>query len=360
VAFQYASGFNSYVPAATGQVIAYVRDPAKYRVNKYVQLVKTDKSVFVWYKVHRDDVGQRVVTDAEWVWEDGAKRSDHHHNSLRFDLVEGQTIRRHYGFTIGWKAIEQADLKLLVAHTVMARNQRMTNFTKRVVGLLENTASWGGNTATANTLNGGAGQWDLASSDATSPNYLAIKKTLDTVAQKILLATNGSVNWDEEAPKLLISPGLALKMSQSSEIHDYLAQSPYAMAQVKGRTAGQNARWGLPDDLYGWEIEVEDATVVSERPQADGDHALTTGSPAPRRFIKSDDSAVAMTRVGGIDGQMGAPNFSTLQVYYYKAEVQVEVVDEAWDRRTKGSVTEDVVEVLASPDSGYLIQDTLS
>lgn len=358
--FVYASGFNTFVPAATGQLIAYVRNPDSYAVNKYVQLIRTEKRVFVWYKVHRDDMGQRVVTDSEWVWEDGADRPRNAANSLRFDNVESQTIRRNYDFVIGWEALEQADVNLLLAHTLMARNQRMTNFSKRAVALLETVANWGGNTADANVLNGGKGKWDLAHSDPANAGGLAIKRSLDAAAEQILLATNNSVNWHEDAPRLLISPRLAQKMSQTDEIHSYIRESPDAKGQLTGRIKGQNSRWGLPDQLYGFEVCIEDASHVTERPQADGDHALMTGAPAPRRFIKSDDSAVILTRVGGIDGQLGAPNFSTLQTYYYKKEVSLETEDDNWNRLTKGAVTENQREVLAAPESGFLITDVLT
>lgn len=361
MAFPHFGGYNSFVPAATGQIIGYMRNPKRYRVNNYVQLIPTQKTVFVWYKLHPDDMGQRVLTDAEWVWTDGAKRPENHANKMRFDTVEAQCIRRNYDFVLGWETLEQADVNVLVAHTSMAQNQCMTNYTKRIIALLENSANWEGNTAAANDLNDGHGYWDLASSDPTSPNYLAIKKSLDAAASRILLSTNNAVDWEKEAPKLLISPELALKISETDEIHNYIRESPYSIDQIKGRKAGQNARWGLPDSLYGFDLEIEASTVVTERPQTDGGLASTTsGSPAPRRYIKSSDSAVILSRDGGIDGVAGAPNFSTVQAYYYKSEIQLEVQDVSWDRRTLGSCVEHKAEVLAAPASGFLISDVLS
>jgi hypothetical protein len=356
-------GFNSFVPQATGQVISFIRDPKKYRLNQYAQLVPSPKDIGVYYRLGVDQP-VRVVNDQENVWEDGKKRPEQHENQLKFDTVEFQTVRRDYGYTIGWKTVEQADVKVMVAHLGMAQNQCMVGRTHRAISLLENPSNWGGNTDTANNLNSGAGFWDKASSDPTDPNYLAIKKSFDELARRITLLTNGMVDVEEEGTlRMLLSPGAALKISQSSEIHDYLSHSPFAMAQVKGKVPGQNAKWGLPDQLYGWDIVIETAVVVSQRPNANdaiGSEASIAGGNPARHFIKNDDSAVALSRIGGLDGQYGAPSFSTLQIYYVGKELEIENFDEPKHRRSEGHVVEDVKEVLAAPASGFLVQNILS
>lgn len=361
---QYPGSFNSFVPRVTGQVISFVRDPKKYRVNQYTQLVKSDNSVGVYYKIHADD-GMRLESIDEHTWHDGALRPRWKNEGVRHETVEFQTVRQDFGFTIGWKTLKQADYNILFGYTAKARNQAMMARTQEVITLLETTSNWGTHYATADALNGGAGSWDTASSDKTSPNYLAIKKTLDAALERVHLDTNGAVADYEEGDEppflLILSPRAALKMSQTSEIHDYLAQSPFALGQVKGRVKGQNARWGLPEELYGvCKVVVENAVRVSERPKASAAEAAVTGSPAPRRFIKSNDSAILMCRPGSLDGQYGAPSFSTAQIYYYDKEMTVEAFDETRDRLTDGHVTQDVKAVLAAPASGFLITDLLS
>src|SRR5688572_4858138 len=108
MAFQYVSNFNSFVPQATGQVIGYIRDPKKYRVNQYVQTFPSPKAVGVYYKLQRDD-SVRLVQSAEHTWHDSADRPKPRHNQQRFDTVEFATVRRSFGTVIGWEAIEQAD-----------------------------------------------------------------------------------------------------------------------------------------------------------------------------------------------------------------------------------------------------------
>lgn len=363
MALAHFGGFSGFIPAATGQVISFIRDPKTYRINKYAQLVPTSKTVGVYHRIGLDQAVRNVNSD-EFLWEDGAKRPDGHQNRLKYDTVEFQTERYNYPWTIGWKAIEQADVKLVVAHTAMAQNQLMVGRTNRAMTLLETASNWGNNTATAHDLNDGAGFWDTASSDENHPNYLAIKKSLDAVARRVALLTNGMVdNAESSVLKLLISPTLAQKMANSPEIHNYLRESPYAMDQVRGRKAGQNSIWGLPDQLYGWDIEIENAVYVNQRPNSSesiGSEAAVLGASPARKWAKSDTSAVVLSRVGGLDGQYGAPSFSTLQIYYYGKEVEIESFDEPKHRRTEGHVVEDTKCVLAAAPSGFLIQNVLS
>lgn len=359
---RYPGEFDAYVPQATGQVIAHIRDPKTYRLNQYVQLVKTDTSVGVYMKLEVDQF-QRFVTVDEDVWADGAKSPEQQGNLIRHDFVEFQTIRREDHTYIGWKTIQQASYNILMAHLAAIQNQHMAKRTQRVITRAETAGNWGSNTGAANTVNGGYGQWDLASDQPTDPKYLAIKKTLDAVAAQLILTTNGQVDFEDPKSNLmlLISPNAAIKMSQSAEIYHYLAHGPYAMGQIEGKVKGRNAKWGLPDQLYGWELIVENAVRVSERPKASGTEASTvSGSPIPRRFIKGDDSAIACCRPGSLDGEYGAPSFSTFQLYYFGKELEIETLDETKDRRTLSRVVSDVTEVIAAPLSGYLITDILS
>lgn len=357
------SAFSGFIPAATGQVISFIRDPKNYKLNDYAQLVETKKKVGVYHRLGVDQPVRMTNIDSN-VWEDGKDRPPMHGNQLKFDAVEFSTIRRTEGFTIGWQAIEQADMKLLVTHSAMAHNQLMVKRTQRAVTLLETTSNWGNNTDTVTNLNGGRGRWDTASSDPDNPNYLAIKRSLDAAMLRVMLGTNGMMSVNDKASvRLLISPNVAQKISNSAEIHDYISKSPYALAQITGDKPGQNAQWGLPDKLYGWDIIVEDACKVTQNAnssEAIGSEASTTGASPARRFIKNDTSAIVMSRVGGLDGQYGAPSFSTLQLYWLNKEIEIESFDDPKQRYTQGYVTEDVKEVLAAPASGFCITDLVA
>lgn len=363
---RYASGFNAFVPEATGQVIGYIRDPNRYAYNSYTQIVSTPVPVGIFFKLHVDDP-QRLASLDEHVWEDGALRPNvNRGDGIRFDQTEFQTIRHNFPFVIGWKALDTAGrsgLKLLLAYSALARNQAQMHRTQRLITLLETAGNWGNNTGAANTLNGGYGFWDLASNDPTSGSYLAIKKTLDQVAINIHLKTNGVVGNFRDASdsglQLILSPNAAARISQTDEMRDAWKRTEFAKGFVLGKDPQINAKWGLPPMYNGWVITIEDAVRDTARPLASGAES-TTGAAGTKNFIKSDSSAVVVSRVGGIDGEYGAPSFSTVQLYYYKREIELKVFDEPKHERTEGHVTIDDKEVLAAPQSGYLITSILS
>ncbi len=350
---RYLSGVNGFVPQATGQVISYVRDPKKFKVNQYVQVVKSPAPIGIYHELDRDQPA-RVVTDAEWAWEDGDEAPRGAHNQGTFRLIEFRTQRRAYPFTLGWQSIDATKgWKPQQFNVGSVTQQAMTNRTKRVVDLIESTSNWGANTATADVLNGGAGTWDTASSNIADPNYNAIMKSMLEAVRRINLATNALVGPEDLV--MVISPGLAKTMAVTSEIHDYLARSPFAFAQVRGDKPGQNMLWGLPDMLYGVKLVVEDAVIVAQRPKADGSNATTA-----RTYVKSDDSAVFMSRQGGIEGNYGSPSYSTIQCYFYEYELAVESFDDPENKRLNCRVIEQFKEVLAAAPTGFLVTDVLA
>lgn len=356
---RYLSGTNGFVPEATGQVISFVRDPASFKINNYVQNIMAPAPVGLYAVLDRDRPA-RVVSDAEFTWEDGDERPMGRANIGRFQWVEFRCYRRDYAFALGNQAVETAKgWKPLMYEAGSAAQQAMTNRTNRIVSMLDTAANWpAANTAAANTLNGGFGKFDTASGDVTSVNYLAIKRCILGAMQVINLQTNGLVQPADLV--MVVSPGLAVKMAETSEIHDYLARSPFAMAQLRGEEPNVNQAWGLPSILYGIRIIVEDAVRVSTRPNAVLDTTSTTGGTGTRLYAKSDDTAVIISQKGGLDGAYGAPSFSTVQCYFYKHELQVQTFQDARNERVDGHVVEQFAEKLAAPSAGYLIQDCLT
>lgn len=357
MAFKYTGQFNSYVAKATGQVIAFARDPKKYKLNKYSQLIKADADLFLYYKIHPDDF-VRHVRDQGAVWIDGQKRPEKTGQRIRHDTVEGQCIRRDYDFQVGWKTLKVADYNVLLANTKAAENEAMIAWTQEALTLVEDSANWASNTADAADLAGGA-QWDQG-----TPEDPVIKKTLLDLAEQITLNTNGIAgdfeNEDDVKLILLLAPQAARRMATTPEIHAIYKESQYTDALIKGQAANTNAIWGLPAKLYGYDVVVETAVRVSERAQADGDAAALTGSPAPRRFIKDFSSAVVLSRPGTLDGEIGAPNYSTLQRYYNQSELKIQIFDDAKHEYTDGHIVRDGVTKLAAPATGYLIRNILS
>lgn len=354
---RYLSATNGFIPEATGQAIAYVRDPNKFKINQYVQLIRAPKPIVLYAELDPDQP-VRVVTDQEFAWEDGDPRPRGNNNMGNFKWTEVRAFRRNYGYTVGHQAIEAAEgwnPKAFFNATILS--QAMTNVTARFVSLMENTANWGSNFATAISLNGataGNGFWSQASNDPTNASYLNIKKTILKAVENIVLATNGMVTMEDL--KLVISPGLAIAMSETSEIHSYLEKQEKAIEVIEGLNPNTgNDQWGLPSRLYGLPVVVENAVHVTERKNSAGTPATTN-----RTFIKSDNSAVIVSRVGGLEGLYGAPSFSTLQRYYYLYDMAIEAFDNPKDKLFESNVVDQFKEVLAANRAGYLITNTLS
>lgn len=356
---RYLSPTNSFLPVATGQVISYIREPSEFALNRYVQNIQAPAPVFLWAKLDQDQP-VRIVNEAMFAWEDGDKRPTGHHNLTSFEWVEGRCFRRDIPYTLGLQAVELArkhgafDPEIVEAKSTAS--QAMTLRTNRIVQLLETASGWGDNTADADVLNDGAGKWDTAGNDPNDlSTYLAIKKSLLEAARRINLLTNGKVKPKDM--RLVISPGLAMKMANTGEIHDY-NKSQASSPQIQKDTLGNvNEQWGLPNKLYGFEIVVEDAVLVTNPVNADGTKASILTSQ--RTYVKSDDTAFLVSQPGGLDAPYGAPSFSTVQCYFYEYEMAVESRTDSWNKLIEGHVVEQFKEILAAPPTGFLITDCI-
>jgi hypothetical protein len=309
----------------------------------------------VYTKIERDEF-VRVVDEASFAYEDGDEAPQGEHHKARFETVEFRTFRRAYPWRLGYLAIDQATLwKPKIVHMQAAVSKAMTNRTNRVVTLLETASNWSGNTATANTLNAGAGKWDTASDDPSDSHFEAIYKSLIESARRIHLATNGKVKPKDM--RVVVSPDLAIKISQAPEIINYVRETPQAVQIIKdGLSGGQDDLWGMPERYRGFKFVVEDAMYVSTSPKASGTEAV---SGSDRVYCKASTSAVIVSRPGGLDGEYGSQSFSTVQLYHYEGLLKVRAFDDPENDRVKGRVEENIKEVLAAPVSGYLIQGTL-
>lgn len=351
---RYISNKNTFLPEPTGQAIAFIRQPGKFRLFDYVQQINSPATVGIYAKLD-PDFPVRVVSDAESLWEDGDDAKENNGNQGKFSWEEFRIFRRQYGYSVGEEALNSAkgwNPKAFFDASVIS--QAMTNRTYRVVTGMDATGNWSGSTAAANTLNGGFGKWDLGSSDPSSGNYLAIRRTLLESFRRIHLKTNGMVDMSDM--RLVVGPGAAIRMSETDEIVGFLKNNEFAMAQVKGNTVA-NSKWGLPTHYAGFEIVVEDAVRSGVVPKTAGTEDVID---TEKTFIKDDDKAVLVSRPGGLDGNYGAPSFSTIQLYYHKYELSVEAKYDDWHKKYRSRVVDKCQHVFAAIRAGYLITDILT
>jgi hypothetical protein len=359
-----ASATNGFVPEATGEVIAYIRRPEMFPLNRYVQYVPSPQPVGLYSVLGRDEM-IRITSDGEYAFEDGDEAPQGLYNQIPYFVQEFACKRRGYPWRLGHIAIETADRGKLwkpkIAHMQMALSKAMTNRSNRVVSLLTTTANWGTHTGTATALNGGFGPWSTGSSDPTSANYLAIWKTLTEVARRIHLDTNGVVQPTDL--RVIVGPNDAIKISQAPELVDYVKQQPSAVQLVEGGWDPQYTKWGLPRSYKGFEFVVEDSPIVDVGPSeptlintADPLHPPEASLATPgRHYMWPTGTAIFCSRVGALDGEYGAPSFSTLQLFHYGGLLEVKAFDDPQNERIKGRVQEFYIEKIVSNLSGFAV-----
>jgi hypothetical protein len=330
-----------------------VRDPKRFKLNQYVQLVKTEVPICL-YAILDPDQPVRVPNLNYFRWAPGTYRPKNWNNTGNFIWQQVEVNRYSIGYTVDYQAVDAArgwNPKAFFNASILT--QAMCLMTQRFVNLMTTAANWtsvtgGPQTADANVLNGGAGTWDQASDDPSSPHFLAIKKALNEAVKRIMLATNGMVQRRDL--KLVLGPDLAYAMADTSEIHHYLSQQANSLKVLKGEEPDVTTDYGLPQPLYGLDVVVEDSPIVTEMPNSSGTPATTN-----RQFIYPYNMANLVTRVGGIEGNYGSPSATTLQRYYYKYDMAVETFDRPRHKLFETYVVDQYIEILAGLRSGYLV-----
>ncbi len=378
MAYAFPSGTNTWIPSweATGQTIAFIRDPKRFSINNYVDFRPATAPVGLYLEFDLA-AGVRVQPVlASYTWHDGGERPSWEGNKNGFEFKSYRTVRHDNGFVLGNQAVDNAAWPILSYHSAATMQQSMTALSGEIIATLETEANWGtGNYDTCeNVLDvaGGASAayLDLANATPADANYMNIKKVFNNILIRLKKNTGSMVSLDDYW--VVMSPNAAALLAQSAEIVDFIKQSPFAMMQIRGEIAGRNTFYGLPDQLYGWNICVEDTVQI----------AVNKGNATQTRaFQKNDDTLFFMSKpkalpgdqVGAVEGSV-TPNFSTFQVFYYNEGnaadlardgtasglLTVETLPDIRNKRVEGHVVWQHDSVLVAPSSGFLLTDILS
>lgn len=328
-----ASGSNTYVPSydATGPVIEFTRDPSRFRLNRYVKNITVKKDQGYWLRLDADEP-YRVVSENDYLWEDGADAPAGHGEKMDHEFVAYRTKRRSFPFAIGQKAVDQADWKILAAHAKKTSTKAMTLRTVQSTTLLTTAANWGTNTGAA------SGAWSSSTS-----NTLIIQSDINTALLGIEQQSGGIIS-DEDGLVLVMNPVRARSIAASNEYRDYIKGSPDALAALTDQK-NPNRKYGLAPFLYGLELVVENAMRVTTR----------KGGTQTRSYIWPDAAAAIVSRPGGVaasDDDQGL-DFSTLAFRFYE-EMTVESKSDPDNRRELGRCVEDYVVSMQANQTGYL------
>jgi hypothetical protein len=353
--FRYLSSTDGYMPLATNYVVSYIRRKEEFPVNRYCQLVQLPAPAAWYWKLDRDQ-SVRVRNVNDHLWADGADRPRNDDNHQGFTTVEIFTKRYDFTSRLGNQALAQANKQweAKTAYLQMLASQAMVARTLTVITLLTAPASWPTtNTGDVNTINGGKGKWSTASDDPANVNYNAIRESLAAAVNICFLNTNGRVKYKDLC--LVLSPNCARKVAASAEIHNYVRQTNYAREKLEDDEENLNDRFGLPSHLYGIRIVVEDTPYLADLPIA----GSTDATPSPSRaFAMPDASPVLISRVGGIDAQVG-PSFSTLQLGWFEDQMKVFEFDDPRNKLTEFHISDQYVPYLPAPESGFLFTNAI-
>ena len=344
----YPGGTNTYVKnhEATGSLVtSFSRNPSDFPLARYTQIRPVTQDAGYYLRITAENAARIVGMKLnEFVWPDGADRPRRNAGTEKFAFVDYRTQRYDFDFTLGYKAENQASWNIRDTEAAFHAQQAMTGRTVAVQQMLQNTANWdASHVIAAAAVPGNTGSWEVSTTTRTdikrSINYgrtIIHQHTLGTVKKKDLL--------------LVMNPVTARKIGESQELVDYMKGSPEARNEIRGDRAEKYSDFGVPDTLYGVEICVEDAVVVTS----------PRGASVPVfEYAMQDGIVLMMARPGGLVSKAGSgPSFSTAMVLAYE-EMTVEDRNDVDNRRIEGHVVDDYAPALTAPVSGFYFTDVL-
>jgi len=332
-------GLNTYVPStnalATGALqVEFTRAVNTFPITKYAQIVPVNQMTGYYLRLNSDD-NVRVVEANEFAWPLGNDRPVGKMNE--HDFVSFTCNRFAYPFYIPNETVKQAAWDVVAQHARSKAQLAMTARSMRTATALTTSATFnavGNYYATGTAISGGA--WNAS----TGNN---IQKGIQTALQRISLSTGGAVRGETDV-MMVISPTIANTLSQTAEVRDYVKNYPAALPFLQG--ADTFAKYGLPPSLFGVQVVVDDSVKVTTRKGA----ASTT-----RSFVYGN-SAVFVSRPGGLVGVEGSTSFATCQIFAFE-DMTVENWDDPKDRRIEGRVIDNSTSEVVAPVSGVLVAD---
>ena len=334
-------GLNTYVPStnalATGALqVEFTRAVNSFAITRYAQIVACNQMTGYYLRLDSDD-NVRVSSETEFVWPLGNDRPVGKMN--QHDFVTFTAQRFAFPFYIPNETVKQAAWDIVAQHARSKAQLAMTARSMRTATALTGSAAQTAFTTAGNYYASGTAISGGAWNASTGNN---IQKGIQTALQRISLATGGAVRSEDIC--MVISPTIANSLSQTAEIRDYVKN--YAAGALPFLQGGDIfSRYGLPPNLFGVSVVVDDSVKVTSR----------KGATLARSFVYGN-SAVFVSRPGGLVGVEGSTSFSTCQIFAFE-DMTVENWDDPKDRRIEGRVIDTSTSELVSPVSGVLVLD---
>lgn len=342
----YPSATNVFIPdhAASGKmVVDFARNPKDFPVNEYIQVVPSDKISGYYLEMTVEEAGRIQDTDLDnFVWYDGDIAPEGRDGQESHNFQPYTAVRRTFPVPLGNMTIENASWDIKNHHASIKARQAMTARTQAVANLMTTAATYPtAHQVDVTALTGHLGNW-VQSTTSRREIHRSINHGIKLIQKATLSAVKPS------DLRLVIPSELAAGMAECQEITDYIKGSPMAWAQIRGDlpNSDMNRAFGLPKQLYGVELVVEDTYKVSSKKGA---------STTTRTQVWPTTVAVLCSRPGGLVGVAGAPSFSTFTVFAYKGnEMLVEIKEDVDNKRVIIRVIDTVVVKATAPASGVI------
>jgi hypothetical protein len=352
---------NGLLPEPTGILVGFLRDPSKMPFNRYVQMIPAPEISFMYARMDPDDpVRLKTIDEFAWAYDD--YRPTGKGFSVRVEWIASHVERWDFPYTLGEATIrtwKKAGVNPRQVFDRVRSNHAALHRAQRCVTALTG-ATWSTNGDNLNDLLGTSGAgFDLSSGEeldgggSANANFQIIKRAFLKVKRRIHLSTNGALTGEELV--CVMPPVVAEAMATSGEMVNFLKQSQYA----KDLTNPNMQNWGLPESYGGFKLVVEDTPRCFVNQKADGTVADVTVS-SDKDYILNEDTCYFLSRPGGLDGEYGNKNFSTIQCYHFGGEARVEAFTEPKHELVEGHVVMEDKVLVPALISGFELTDVLT
>jgi len=340
-------GLNTFVPTfspATGQIqIEFTRSVNRFPITQYAQIVPVQQMSGYYLRIDEQETA-RVANTQDLQWPLGEDRPTGINSDFEFNQFTTQRFQT--SFNIPQETARQAQWDIVASHARIAAAKMMTHRSLRMATQLTTSGNY--NTSGGNQ-NYYANATDLVSgASGIEGTGDGVQRIVRAAIERIVQNTVGAVSSKDII--MIVNPITARLMATNDGVRDYIKATPHALQFLQGDSTF--AAYGLPQTLFGLGgVVVDDTVRVSSR----------KGATDARSFLYGTASApgiVFVSRPGGLVGNEG-PSFSTATVFAYE-DMTVETLDDPWNRRIRGSVTDNSATVLTANLSAVYIADANS
>lgn len=343
-------GLNTFIPtfsAATGQIqVEFTRSVNRFALTRYAQIVPVQQMSGYYLRIDEEETA-RVVNTQDLQWPLGEDRPTGINSDIEWNTFTCQRFQT--SFNIPQETARQAQWDVTASHARIAAAKMMTHRCVRAASTLTTSGNYT-NSYTSYASTNQSGYYDKASS-LLNDNVLGsgvlsdgVQALFRAAAEKIVQATNAVVAPSDLCA--IVNPTTARLIASTDGVRDYVKNYPAALNFLQGDQ--QFATYGLPSQMFGVNVVVDDTVRVTNR----------KGSSKSVGFFYGTESAPGIafvSRPGGLVGNEG-PSFSTLTVFAYE-DMTVETLEDPWNRRIRGSVTDNSAITLTAPLAAVYVAD---